>query len=196
MPAHAAGEEADGGENGDECAEREDRPQRDRACDRRDDDEQRERERPRGRERSVDAAGRPEPAGAVDRARADPDLDRVAELRRRKRVHEGTDPETGRSVASGDPAARGGEPGAPGADRARERCHEAGACGEEPALICAPQSADRRCDTAAEQVRRHRHGGKRREGDGRDKELAAGEGHAWAFTTRDSVPCVWLVGKA
>ena len=45
-----------------------------------------ERERPRGGERRVDAAGRPEPPGAVDRLRAERDLHRVAELGGGERV--------------------------------------------------------------------------------------------------------------
>ena len=142
------------GEQADSAKDDEDRPDRHRAGRRGDDEQQRERQRPRRGERDVDAARRPEPAGAVDRLRAERDLDRVAELGRGERVDHAADADARRRLPRADPAARRSERGAPGADGGQEPTEEAECPNREPEPVRAGERVERVRDAAAEQLRR------------------------------------------
>ena len=114
-------------------------------------------------EACVHAARRPDPVGALDRLRAQRDLHRVAELRRRDRVDEAADADSRRRLPRADASTGGGERCAPRRSRREERHPESARADREPVRIRTRKCRQRVAHPRAEQPGRRRHGDERRE---------------------------------
>ena len=161
----------DGSQRADGAAQGEDGPQGQRAGRGRGDDERGEREA-----RAAASAAYTPPvvqsrSGLVDRAGAERDLHRVAELRGRDRVDERADSEPCCRLAGADRAARGREGRAPGPDGAGERDDEADPGQRRASAGCAAERAEPGRDPRLEQVGRD--GGRGERCDGREESATA-----------------------
>ena len=113
------------------------------------------------------------PAGAVDRLRAERDLDGVAELGRGERVDQAADADACRRLPRADPAARRSERGAPGADGGQEPAEKAECPNREPEPVRAGERVERVRDAATEQLRRGEQCDERENRGDRGNELGA-----------------------